>query len=256
MKQDREEKLLRALNDVGDDLVTRAGDCRYAPNPWKRWGAIAASLALVISLTALALPYFPMGCSSSDMAPEVSSDNNLSVEDADGAWSDKNNASGTAPQTPEAEPGDALHDSPESPRFSVTDAVAAMDMVYLTDVVAVPLIRWQVGTFDKASDLSEESMERLYLAVMERDEPWRDPAAVTAGEIRKKLAQVLEGTHIYAPLNGNLPLDGALKELPEITSEFLYVSGQIADLTVRVDGRPMTITIVLDGSDWRYVSVR
>ena len=84
---------------------------------------------------------------------------------------------------------------------AVMDAVVTMDMQQLTEMVATPLIRWQVGSFASAADLSEDAMERLYLAVMEREEPWRDPASASVGEIRKKLSQVLEGVHIYAPLN-------------------------------------------------------
>lgn len=253
MKTDREEKLLRALNDVGDDLVTGAGNYQASTGGWKRWGAIAASLALVISLTALALPYLPIGCSSADkvehnaMAPESSdrTDNSLTgdaMENYDEPLEE--------PDAPSPAP-----DSPGEPEYTVTDAVASMDMHYLTRTVAEPLIRWQVGSFASASDLSEEGLERLYLAVMERDEPWRDPAAASAGEIRKVLARTLEGVHIYAPLNKDLPLNGALKELPEIVSEHLYVTGQTVTLTVRVAGRPMTITILLDGDSWRYVSV-
>lgn len=252
MKTDREEKLLQALNDVGDDLVTGAGNYQASAGGWKRWGAAAASLALVISLSVLALPYLPMGCGSADKVehnstpPETSDwlDNSLtgdSAEDCD--------------QPMEEPDASSSPDSSEPSDDTVTDAVAAMDMHYLTEIVAKPLIRWQVGSFASASDLSEDALERLYLAVMERDEPWRDPAAASAGEIRKVLAKTLEGIHIYAPLNKDLPLDGALQELPEIVSEHLYVTGQTVTLTVRVDGHPMTITILLDGDDWRYVSV-
>ena len=57
----KQEKLFTALADVGDDLLDMAQNKRFV-NPWKRWGKIAACLAVVICLTALALPYFPMGC--------------------------------------------------------------------------------------------------------------------------------------------------------------------------------------------------
>lgn len=250
MKQDKQEKLLRALNDVGDDLVTGAEDCRYAPNPWKRWGAIAASLALVISLTALALPYFPMGCGAADSAaPE---ENQTTAPDSDrNETADQNSSIDSSMEDKTTAPEDPSYGFSDD---AILDAVASMDMEYLTQAVAAPLIRWQVGSFASAADLSEDGLERLYLAVMERDEPGRDPVA-SAAQIRKKLSQVLEGTHIYAPLNDDLPLDGALKELPEIYPEHLYVEGQIAVLTVRVDDRSMRITIVLDDGSWRYVSV-
>lgn len=258
MKTDREEKLLRALNDVGDDLVTGAGNYRAAAGGWKRWGAIAASLALVISLTALALPYLPIGCSSAEKSGEDSTKPELSDRTESSLTGDAVNDSDLPNQAPPMEEPDSpspAPDSSEPSEYTVTDAVAAMDMQYLTQTVAVPLIRWQVGSFASAADLSEEGLERLYLAVMERDEPWRDPTAVSAGEIRQKLAQVLEGVHIYAPLNKKLPVDDVLRVLPEVISEHLYVTGQTAALTVRVNGRPMTITILLDGDSWRYVCV-
>ena len=59
----KQEKLLEALTGVGDDLLELAQNKRF-PNPWRRWGKIAACLALVLCLTALALPYLPMGCGS------------------------------------------------------------------------------------------------------------------------------------------------------------------------------------------------
>ena len=63
----KQEKLFRALSDVGDDLLMMAQNRRFA-NPWKRWGTLAACIALVLCLGMVALPYFPVGCGSS-MAP-------------------------------------------------------------------------------------------------------------------------------------------------------------------------------------------
>ena len=252
MKTDREEKLLRALNDVGDDLVTGAGNYQASAGGWKRWGAVAASLALVICLTALALPHLPMGCSAADQVEHNSTPPETSNRVDDSLTGDMAEDYDQSLEEPDASPSP---DSSDDMQYTVIDAVAAMDMQYLTEHVALPLIRWQVGSFASASDLSEEELERLYLAVMERDEPWRDAAAATTGEIRKKLSQVLEGIHIYAPLNQKLPTEDALQVLPEVVSEHLYVTGQTVTLTVRVDGHPMTITILLDGDDWRYVSV-
>lgn len=70
----KKEKLFRALGDIGADLIEKAEFRTFAPGIWRRWAALAASLALVLSLGVLALPYFPMGCGSSDtMAPEHAS---------------------------------------------------------------------------------------------------------------------------------------------------------------------------------------
>ena len=57
----KQEKLFHALTDVGDDLVIKAQTMRFI-NPWKRWGKLAACIALVLCLGIVALPYFPMGC--------------------------------------------------------------------------------------------------------------------------------------------------------------------------------------------------
>lgn len=57
----KQEKLMQALTDVGDDLLEMANHRRF-PNHWKLWGRTAACLALVLCLTAVALPYFPRGC--------------------------------------------------------------------------------------------------------------------------------------------------------------------------------------------------
>ena len=45
----KQEKLFTALADVGDDLLDMAQNKRFV-NPWKRWGRIAACLAVVIAL--------------------------------------------------------------------------------------------------------------------------------------------------------------------------------------------------------------
>lgn len=66
----KQEKIFEALSGVGDDLLQMAQDRRF-PNAWRRWGRTAACLALVVCLTAIALPYFPIGCGSSTEAPAM-----------------------------------------------------------------------------------------------------------------------------------------------------------------------------------------
>ena len=60
----KKEYLFQALGDVGDDLIHMA-ETRKFYNQWKKWVSMAACLALIVSLSALVLPYFPMGCGSS-----------------------------------------------------------------------------------------------------------------------------------------------------------------------------------------------
>ena len=56
--------MIRALNDIGDDLLHMAA-YRTFPNPWRKWLSTAACIVLVISLATVALPYLPIGCGAS-----------------------------------------------------------------------------------------------------------------------------------------------------------------------------------------------
>ena len=62
------ETLFRAIGDVGGDLIHMAETRTFHSSPWRRWGALAACLALVLCVSAIALPYFPRGCGA---APET-----------------------------------------------------------------------------------------------------------------------------------------------------------------------------------------
>ena len=71
-KQDRQEKLFRAIGYVGDDLIQRADAPAQAerkqPAVWIKWAALAACCALVIGL-ASRLPIFQAKSSAPEMAP-------------------------------------------------------------------------------------------------------------------------------------------------------------------------------------------
>ena len=71
-KQDRQEKLFRAIGYVGDDLIQRADAPAQAerkqPAVWIKWAALAACCALVIGL-AVRLPIFQAKSSAPEMAP-------------------------------------------------------------------------------------------------------------------------------------------------------------------------------------------
>lgn len=70
-KQDRQEKLFRAIGYVGDDLIQRADAPAQAerkqPAVWIKWAALAACCALVIGLAAR-LPIFQAKSSAPEMA--------------------------------------------------------------------------------------------------------------------------------------------------------------------------------------------
>ena len=56
------ERIFRAIADVGDDLVARAeNEAKPHSSAWLRWGALAASCALVIGIAAIALPRMGLG---------------------------------------------------------------------------------------------------------------------------------------------------------------------------------------------------
>lgn len=65
MKEERQERLFRAIGDVGADLIDMAEKQTFAPSRWRKWGSLAACLAVILCLGVLALPYFPSGCGSS-----------------------------------------------------------------------------------------------------------------------------------------------------------------------------------------------
>ena len=70
-KQDRQEKLFRAIGYVGDDLIQRAdapAETRRSSAPWIKWAALAACCALVIGL-AVRLPIFQAKSSAPEMTP-------------------------------------------------------------------------------------------------------------------------------------------------------------------------------------------
>ena len=71
-RQERQEKLFRAIGYVGDDLIQRADAPAQAerkqPAVWIKWAALAACCALVIGL-ASRLPIFQAKSSAPEMAP-------------------------------------------------------------------------------------------------------------------------------------------------------------------------------------------
>ena len=71
MKEEKQERLFRALGDVGSDLIDMAEKQTFAPSHWRKWGSLAACLAVILCLSVLALPYFPMGCGSGKSSSTV-----------------------------------------------------------------------------------------------------------------------------------------------------------------------------------------
>lgn len=82
MKEEKQERLFRAIGDVGADLVDMAEKQTFAPSRWRKWGSLAACLAVILCLGVLALPYFPSGCGSSSANESSASPSAAVTEDA------------------------------------------------------------------------------------------------------------------------------------------------------------------------------
>lgn len=255
MKQ--EEKLLRALGDVGDDLIARADSCRYGLNPWKRWGSLAASLALVVSLTALALPYLPMGCGSAEKSDGAVMEGEYQYTQGSSICEDALLDTECECET-EAEPEEAPA-AGETGQMTVREAAQMQDLDYLTDVLAYPLVHWQVGSFKSPADLSEDSLERLALAVEDRDSLIDGSTDQSEAFVRERLDRVLE-SYVYEPEDDVLPLDGALEVMPNVEGVRVEVQDDLLVLTVSVGYEGGTcivltqVTVRLEGDGWHYVS--
>ena len=109
----KQVRLFEALEGIGDDLLEQARNKRF-PNPWRRWGKIAACLALVLCLTALALPYFPIGCGSAKSEAPMA-DASGANEKADttemASPAEKPEVSAEEPEMPAAEENDGAEKS-------------------------------------------------------------------------------------------------------------------------------------------------
>lgn len=105
---EKQEKLFRAVGEVGEDLVFFAEVARF-PNHFRKWLSTAAALALVIGLTVVALPFLPQGCGSMSEAPAYES---VTGEQKENLQPDLGEAT-EAPKEPEA-PADEKPEEPET----------------------------------------------------------------------------------------------------------------------------------------------
>ena len=132
MKEERQERLFRAIGDVGADLIDMAEKQTFAPSRWRKWGSLAACLAVILCLGVLAMPYFPKGCGSGSKgtaAPGAS----VTVEDPAAAEP----AEEEAVETPQEEPGPTEDAAPEP--VVRTRFVFRYTYYYLTDQEPSPL---------------------------------------------------------------------------------------------------------------------
>ena len=132
MKEERQERLFRAIGDVGADLIDMAEKQTFAPSRWRKWGSLAACLAVILCLGVLAMPYFPKGCGSGSKgtaAPGAS----VTTE----APAAAEPAEEEAVETPQEETGPAEDAAPEP--VVRTRFVFRYTYYYLTDQEPRPL---------------------------------------------------------------------------------------------------------------------
>lgn len=145
MKQD---KIMDALTDIGDDLLLMAHTRRFV-NHWRRWLRTAVCLALVICLTALALPYLPIGCGSSSsgnttetaMPPEAAQDAVVEeapaeaeeIPETEDAVSEE-----TAPEDTDPAEGEAPKQNDNGTAQALCQLVVRSTIYYLDESVVLP----------------------------------------------------------------------------------------------------------------------
>ena len=132
-RQDRQEKLFRAIGYVGDDLIQRAdapAETRRSSAPWIKWAALAACCVLVISLAAR-LPLLQMKTASP--APEAAdlqaSESTAAAEEKAEAPDMTEEAAAEAPA--EAEDNTAGARAPSADGAETQDAISAKQALLL-----------------------------------------------------------------------------------------------------------------------------
>lgn len=152
----KEEKLFRALGEIGDDLLHMAEHRRFS-NGWKKWASLAATLALVISLGLLALPYFPMGCGAGSPNQNLTSSSAAPEEAPETA---SPNEAAAAPQETDQDTADVETPVTDQGQTTAkTTVVCGGTIYYLNETVVLPgqtpaNLDREVGTVTQSSDES------------------------------------------------------------------------------------------------------
>lgn len=144
MKEEKQERLFRALGGVGIDLIDMAEKRTFAP-VWRKWGALAACLALVLCLGVLAMPYFPMGCGSSKSGSTADTSAAETVQD-----STAETAVEEAPAVAE-EPAEAGGESKPWVRLVFEDTVYRVEETY-SKAEAEALLGEYLGTVEESDE--------------------------------------------------------------------------------------------------------
>ena len=162
-RQERQEKLFRAIGYVGDDLIQRADAPAQAerkqPAVWIKWAALVACCALVIGLAAR-LPIFQAKSSAPEMAPmtiETTTQEAPAEEEKAEAPDMTEEAAAEAPA--EAEDNTAGARAPSADGAETQDAISAKQALLLDTTLGpvklgMPLedVRLILGTPKEESD--------------------------------------------------------------------------------------------------------
>ena len=135
-RQERQEKLFRAIGYVGDDLIQRADAPAQAerkqPAVWIKWAALAACCALVIGLAAR-LPIFQAKSSAPEMAPMTieTTTQEAPAEDAKAGAPDMTEEAAAEEPAAEAEDNTAGARAPSADGAETQDAISAKQALLL-----------------------------------------------------------------------------------------------------------------------------
>ena len=134
-RQERQEKLFRAIGYVGDDLIQRADAPAQAerkqPAVWIKWAALAACCALVIGLAAR-LPIFQAKSSAPEMAPmTIETTTQEAPAEEEKAEAPDMTEEAAAEATAEAEDNAAGARAPSADGAETQDAISAKQALLL-----------------------------------------------------------------------------------------------------------------------------
>lgn len=165
----KKETLLRALSDIGEDLIHMAEKKKFT-NQWKKWGALAACAAVVIGIGAAALTRLPMDGGVSKETPMLDADLEYAVSES----VTEEEAAPAEPQ--EAPAADAagtvvelkakVHPTEEEVERAIEEG--AYDL--LLDTFVKPLAAQEVGDFLTGAGgvvtLDHEHLNRVFLSTL------------------------------------------------------------------------------------------
>lgn len=143
----KQERLFRAIGDVGDDLIERAATPMKRNTAWVRWGALAACLVLVIGVAA----YLPSLFGAKSAAPMAANERST----ADAAVPQAEMPEEIEPETPAEAPAEAIIEEDQAPREEPAAQACS------TDLLSGPFTSAHLQLDDMVVELEGEELEAL-----------------------------------------------------------------------------------------------